>query len=87
MKCSWIVEENVNVSKFTKTVAFPEGQKENYHPNKSKIMRAEQVTKFILETFDEKWLLTYNFFISDIEIWKITGTYEWQKGPQSVAKR
>lgn len=52
------VKENFNVTNLPKTTAFLKRQSVGYTPKKSKVLTADQVTKFILEAPDEKWLLT-----------------------------
>ncbi|KAK4876904.1 hypothetical protein RN001_009410 [Aquatica leii] len=57
VKSCLAIKENVNV-KFPQTIAFLKRQGVGYVPKKAKVLTAEQVTKFICEASDEKWLLT-----------------------------
>ncbi|XP_031337109.1 uncharacterized protein LOC116166313 [Photinus pyralis] len=58
IKSCLAIKENVDASKFCKTIAFLKRQTVGYIPKKSKVLTREQVTQFLNEAADVKWLLT-----------------------------
>jgi integrase len=51
------IKENINASRFPKTLAFLKRQSSGYEPKKSKVFTAEQVSEFMTKASDGKWLL------------------------------
>jgi tRNA 2-selenouridine synthase SelU len=52
------IKKNVDISKYIQLVAFLKRKSEGYKPKKSSILTKQDVTKFLQEAEDEKWLLT-----------------------------
>lgn len=57
LKLGLKVFENIDISRFGKLFLFLKRTSDGYKPKKAKILSEEQVTKFLLEADDQKWLL------------------------------
>lgn len=58
LKSKLIIENNLDISKFSKLTAFLKRKNDGYNPKKSKILDADQVQRFLTEASDEDHLLT-----------------------------
>lgn len=52
------IRRNVDISKYIQLIAFLKRNSDAYKPKKSRILSKENITKFLLEAEDEKFLLT-----------------------------
>lgn len=57
LKSCLAIKENADINKYPKTIAFLKRQAVGYIPKKSRVLTAEQVTKFLCEAPDEQYLL------------------------------
>lgn len=57
IKSTLQINENVDISKYNKLIAFLKRQNDEYEPKKSKILTMENVKKFLNEAPDEDFLL------------------------------
>lgn len=51
------IKENIDTSRFSKTIAFLKRQSTGYEPKKSNVFTAEQVSEFMSKAPDSQWLL------------------------------
>lgn len=51
------LKKNIDISKYSKLLAFIKRKNENYKPKKSKILTMEQVDEFLMKAPDEKYLM------------------------------
>lgn len=58
LKSTLLVHENINISGFTKVIAFLKKCNIGYESNKSKIFTREEVNKFMKEAPNDEYLLT-----------------------------
>lgn len=58
LKSTILVEKDVDISKFSKVIAYLKRKNAGFKPKKSKILSREQIDKFLLEAPDELYLLT-----------------------------
>lgn len=57
IKASLGVKNNVDISKYSRLLAFLKKQNVGYHPKKSRILTREQIDRFLKEAPDEKFLM------------------------------
>lgn len=57
IKSSLKVKQNVDVSKFFKTIAFLKKQSVGFQPKKANVFTSDQVAKFMIKASDNEWLL------------------------------
>lgn len=65
LKSKILIEKGINISKFSKLIIFLKRKAEHEKPKKSKVLKKEEVYKFIKEAPDETFLMAkvqlYNF--------------------------
>lgn len=57
IKCCLTALENVDVDQFPKTTAFIKERNKGYTPNRSEVLSAEEVTRFLMEAEDDEHLV------------------------------
>lgn len=58
LKANLILKYNIDISKYSKLIAFIKRQTQGHVPKKSKILLKEEITKFISDAPDETFLMT-----------------------------
>ena len=74
LKACVIIHNNIDISRFTKLIAFIKRETENQEPKKSRVFDNDQITKFINEAPDSSFLLmkVYSIYYISINLYFIT---------------
>lgn len=65
LKATLSINQDIDISKYVKLIAFLKHQSVGYKPKKSRTFSREEITKFILEAPDDKYLMNKVKDISD----------------------
>lgn len=57
LKSTLVVKENVDISKYSRLIAFLKRKSVGYRAKKSKVLRREEMNKFLSEAPDDRYLL------------------------------